>query len=156
MWLIADFFKTGISRASFDDFQGRPVLVFSATPEASWQGVVKQVIDFTLALFFLIAGSPVFLAISLAIKFTSPGPILFRQKRCGGLNGQPFTILKFRTMETNAEQRKAELAAMNEMSGPVFKLKNDPRVTAAGRILRKFSWTRNCRRTFNGDAAGVR
>jgi exopolysaccharide biosynthesis polyprenyl glycosylphosphotransferase len=138
VWLIADFFKTRISRASFDDFQGRPVLVFSATPEASWQGVVKQVIDFTLALFFLIIGSPVLLLISLAIKFTSPGPILFRQKRCG-LNGQPFTILKFRTMETNAEQRKAELAAMNEMSGPVFKIKNDPRVTPVGRILRKFS-----------------
>ncbi len=55
------------------------------------------------------------------------------------MNGQPFTILKFRTMVTDAEQRQAELAAMNEMSGPVFKMKNDPRVTPIGRILRKFS-----------------
>jgi exopolysaccharide biosynthesis polyprenyl glycosylphosphotransferase len=138
VWLIADFFKSRISRASFDDFQGRPVLVFSTTPEASWQGIVKQVIDFAGALLALILLSPVFLAISIAIKRTSPGPILFRQRRCG-LNGHPFTILKFRTMETNAEQRKAELAAMNEMSGPVFKIKNDPRVTQVGRWLRKTS-----------------
>ncbi len=138
VWLIADFFKTQISRPSFDDFQGRPVLVFSTTPGASWQGVVKQVIDFTGALFFILIGSPLLLLIALGIKLTSPGPILFRQKRCG-LNGQPFTILKFRTMETDAEQRQAELAAMNEMSGPVFKIKKDPRITPIGRILRKFS-----------------
>jgi lipopolysaccharide/colanic/teichoic acid biosynthesis glycosyltransferase len=74
----------------------------------------------------------------LLIKFTSPGPVLFRQKR-SGINGQPFTILKFRTMVTNAEQLKHELAAMNEMSGPVFKVTNDPRVTSIGKFLRKYS-----------------
>ena len=66
--------------------------------------------------------------IALLIKLTSPGPVLFRQQR-SGLNGRPFTIYKFRTMVTNAEQLKHELAAMNEMSGPVFKVTNDPRVT---------------------------
>ena len=138
VWLVADFFKTQISRTSFDDFLGRPVLVFSSTPEASWQSVLKHVIDVALAFTMLVLISPVFLLVALLIKWTSPGPVLFRQQRCG-LNGQPFTILKFRTMATDAEQRKAELAAMNEMSGPVFKMTNDPRITPVGRWLRKFS-----------------
>jgi lipopolysaccharide/colanic/teichoic acid biosynthesis glycosyltransferase len=76
--------------------------------------------------------------VAIAIRFSSPGPILFRQKRCG-LNGRPFTMLKFRSMVTNAEQRKHELAAFNEMGGPVFKVTNDPRVTPIGRWLRKYS-----------------
>jgi exopolysaccharide biosynthesis polyprenyl glycosylphosphotransferase len=139
VWLIADFFRTQISRATFDEFHGHPLLVFSTTPGASWQSVMKQVIDFTGALLFLtLVGWWSFLIVGLLIKLTSPGPVLFRQKRCG-LNGRPFTILKFRTMETNAEQRKAELAAMNEMTGPVFKIKNDPRITPLGRLLRKWS-----------------
>jgi exopolysaccharide biosynthesis polyprenyl glycosylphosphotransferase len=138
VWLIADFFRTQISHTSFDEFHGRPVLVFRTAPDASWQGVLKQVIDFTFALIAIILLAIPFVIIGLLIKLTSPGPILFRQRRCG-LNGQPFTILKFRTMETNAEQRKHELAAMNEMSGPVFKMKNDPRITPVGRFLRKFS-----------------
>jgi exopolysaccharide biosynthesis polyprenyl glycosylphosphotransferase len=113
-------------------------MVFRSTPEASWQGVVKQLIDFLVAFVAVILLSIPFALVALAIKLTSPGPILFRQKRCG-LNGQPFTIFKFRTMETNAEQRKQELAAFNEMSGPVFKMKNDPRVTRIGKWLRKTS-----------------
>jgi lipopolysaccharide/colanic/teichoic acid biosynthesis glycosyltransferase len=76
--------------------------------------------------------------VALLIKLTSPGPVLFRQKR-SGLNGRPFTMFKFRTMGTDAEQRKQELAAFNEMSGPVFKIAKDPRITPIGRILRKFS-----------------
>lgn len=138
VWLVADFFRTQISHASFDDFRGRPVLVFRTTPDASWQAVLKQLIDFVGALLALIVLSPIFLLIGLLIKLSSPGPILFRQQRCG-LNGHPFTIFKFRTMVTNAEQRKHELASMNEMSGPVFKIKNDPRVTSIGKFLRKFS-----------------
>ncbi len=137
-WLVADFFKPQLSRTSLDDFQGRPVLVFRSTPEDSWQSVAKQLLDFILAASMLIVMSPILLVVSLLIKFTSPGPILFKQQRCG-LNGQPFTIYKFRTMGTDAEQRKAELAAMNEMTGPVFKVTNDPRITKVGTYLRKFS-----------------
>jgi exopolysaccharide biosynthesis polyprenyl glycosylphosphotransferase len=137
-WLVADFFKTQISRSSLDDFHGRPVLVFSTTPQASWQSVIKQLIDFVGALLMVILVSPIFVLTALLIKLSSPGPVLFRQQRCG-LNGHPFTIFKFRTMVTNAEQRKHELAAMNEMSGPVFKMKNDPRITRIGKLLRKFS-----------------
>ncbi len=137
-WLIADFFKTQISRTTFDDFYGRPVMVFRTTPEVSWQGVLKQVLDVIGALVLLIMSLPFFAVIALLIRWTSPGPVLFRQQR-SGLNGQPFTIYKFRTMVTNAEQLQHELAAMNEMSGPVFKVTKDPRITRVGRWLRKFS-----------------
>ncbi len=139
VWLIADFFNTQISHTSFDDFHGQPVLIFRTAPEASWQRVLKQCFDTLGALVAIILGSWFFAGVALLIKLSSPGPILFRQKRCG-LNGHPFTIYKFRTMVTDAEQRRQELDAMNEMSGPVFKMKNDPRVTPIGRFLRKFSF----------------
>ena len=76
--------------------------------------------------------------VAVAVKLTSPGPVFFRQQRAG-LNGRPFTMLKFRTMVTNAEQLKQELAVLNEMTGPVFKVTNDPRVTPIGKWLRKAS-----------------
>ncbi len=138
-WLVADFFKTHISSTTLDDFYGRPVLVFRSAPESSWQGVIKQVVDFIGALLLLLVAGPLFmLPAALLIKLTSKGPIFFRQQR-SGLNGSAFTIYKFRTMVTNAEQIKHELAAMNEMTGPVFKVTKDPRVTPIGKLLRKFS-----------------
>jgi len=136
--LVAHFFQTQISRTSLDDFFGRPVIVFRSAPEASWQGLAKQLLDFVGAFLLLIFFSPVFVIAALAIKLTSRGPVLFRQQRCG-LNGQPFTMLKFRSMVTDAEQRKHELECLNEMDGPVFKVTNDPRITGVGRLLRKFS-----------------
>jgi exopolysaccharide biosynthesis polyprenyl glycosylphosphotransferase len=138
VWLVADFFSTQISRTSLDELLGRPLLIFRTTPEDSWRMVVKQVVDRLGSLILLVVLSPVFLLIALMIKFTSPGPILFRQQR-SGLNGRPFTIFKFRTMVTNAEQFQHELSAMNEMSGPVFKVTNDPRITPAGKFFRKYS-----------------
>ncbi|MDW8310268.1 MAG: sugar transferase [Verrucomicrobiales bacterium] len=137
-WLVADFFKTEISRASFDDFYGRPVMVFRSTPEVSWQSVVKQLLDYVLALVALLILAIPMGIIALLIKITSPGPVLFRQLRAG-LNGAPFTMYKFRTMISNAEQLKHELERLNEMQGPVFKVTNDPRVTPLGRFLRRFS-----------------
>jgi exopolysaccharide biosynthesis polyprenyl glycosylphosphotransferase len=138
IWLVAEFFKTQISRTSFDDFYGRPVMVFRTTPEASWQSASKKFIDFFGAIALLIVSGPILLLVGILVRMTSPGPILFRQQR-SGLNGRPFTIYKFRTMVTNAEQLKHELASMNEMHGPVFKVTHDPRITPIGRILRKFS-----------------
>lgn len=138
VWLMADFFKTQLSRVTFGSLQGRPVLVFRTAPDVSWQALGKQLLDFFGALFLIIVTSPLLLAVALLVRFTSPGPVLFRQQRAG-LNGRPFTMYKFRTMVTNAEQLKQELAQLNEMSGPVFKLTNDPRVTPIGRWLRKFS-----------------
>ncbi|MFZ0828588.1 MAG: sugar transferase [Verrucomicrobiia bacterium] len=137
-WLVADFFGTQISHAHIDELLGYPLLVFRTAPESSWQGVTKKVMDFVGSLFLLIILSWLFAILALLIKFTSPGPVLFRQQR-SGLNGAPFTLYKFRTMVTNAEQFKHELEAMNEMSGPVFKVTNDPRVTPMGRFLRKYS-----------------
>ncbi|MFN7140611.1 MAG: sugar transferase [Limisphaerales bacterium] len=137
-WLVADFFNTKISQTSMDEFHGRPVLVFHTGPEASWQGVFKQIIDFAGAGILLLLFSLPLALVALWIKLTSPGPIFFRQQR-SGINGQPFTMYKFRTMVTDAEQRKQELAVLNEMSGPVFKITNDPRITPVGKWLRKFS-----------------
>jgi exopolysaccharide biosynthesis polyprenyl glycosylphosphotransferase len=138
VWLVADFFATQISRTSFDEMLGRPLLIFRTTPESSWHSVAKTLIDFVGSFISLILCSPLFLAIAIIIKCTSRGPILFKQQR-SGQNGRPFTLYKFRTMVTNAEQYKHELQAMNEMSGPVFKLTKDPRVTPVGKFLRKYS-----------------
>lgn len=138
VWLVADFFKTQISRTSLDDLYGRPVLVFRSAPEMSWEAVAKQMIDFFGAALILMFLAVPLLMVALLVKLTSPGPVLFRQQR-SGLNGRAFTMYKFRSMVTNAEQLKQELAVLNEMSGPVFKITNDPRVTKIGRFLRKTS-----------------
>jgi exopolysaccharide biosynthesis polyprenyl glycosylphosphotransferase len=137
-WLAADFIRTSIARPDFDVFGTRPMLVFRTTPDVSWALLVKNLMDRLGALLGLIFISWLFALIALGIRLTSPGPILFRQKRAGK-NGQPFTMFKFRSMATDAEMRQAELAAFNQMSGPVFKLENDPRVTPFGRFLRRTS-----------------
>src|SRR6266478_1410844 len=96
-WLVADFFKTQISHASFDDFYGWPVMVFRCTPEASWQSVLKMLLDYIGAAVLLVLLAVPLLLVAFLVKFSSPGPIFFRQQR-SGLNGQPFIIYKFRTM----------------------------------------------------------
>ena len=139
VWLMADFFATQISRTSIDELLGRPLLIFRTTPESSWHSVAKALLDFTGSFILLtFFGIIFFPCIAIAIKLSSRGPVFFKQQR-SGQNGRPFTLYKFRTMVTNAEQYKHELEAMNEMSGPVFKVTNDPRVTSVGRFLRKFS-----------------
>ena len=137
-WLAADFFATQIARASLDEMFGHPLIVFRSAPETSWQMIAKMLIDIFGALVMLLIAAPVMLVVASLIKLTSPGPVFFRQQR-SGLNGAPFSIFKFRTMMTNAEQFQHELAAMNEMSGPVFKVTNDPRITPIGKFLRKYS-----------------
>ncbi len=140
VWLHADFFKTRLAQTSVDELAGQPMLVFATGPVPSWQSLAKGTLDFVgaLTLMILLVVIPILPLAALLVKLTSPGPVLFRQRRAG-LNGRPFEMLKFRSMNTNAEQLKLELAALNEMSGPVFKLTNDPRVTRAGRFLRKWS-----------------
>jgi exopolysaccharide biosynthesis polyprenyl glycosylphosphotransferase len=137
-WLVADFFGTQIARASFDEWAGHPLLIFRTTPGASWQGIAKTFMDIFGAFILLILSSWLFAILAGLIKLTSPGPVFFRQRR-SGQNGAPFTLYKFRTMVTNAEQLKHELETMNEMRGPVFKVTNDPRVTRIGKFLRRYS-----------------
>ena len=137
-WVIADFIRTSIARPDFDVFGSRPMLVFRTTPDVSWALLVKDFVDRVGALLGLLVTAPVFAVVALGIKLTSPGPVLFRQAR-GGKNGRPFTMYKFRSMHTDAEMRQAELAVFNQMSGPVFKIEQDPRITPFGRFLRRTS-----------------
>ena len=99
---------------------------------------LKRSLDVVAAAVLLLALAPVFVVVALAVRLSSPGPILYRWSVVG-LEGKPFTGYKFRTMVVNADALKAQLAAGNEMSGPVFKIKHDPRITPVGRCLRKFS-----------------
>ena len=137
-WLSADFLRTAIARPDFDAFGNKPMLVFRAAPSVSWALFIKSLIDRGIALVSIILLSWLFLLIALVIKITSPGPAIFRQAR-GGKNGRPFQILKFRTMVTDAEMQRDELARMNQNSGPAFKSDRDPRITRIGKYLRKTS-----------------
>ncbi len=100
--------------------------------------VLKRGFDFVGASFLLLASSPVFLATAAAIKLTSRGPVFYRSRR-PGIGGQPFGCIKFRTMHVDAEERQRELERMNEASGPLFKIRRDPRLTPIGGFLRRFS-----------------
>jgi exopolysaccharide biosynthesis polyprenyl glycosylphosphotransferase len=137
-WVSADFIQTLFTRVQFDQFAGQPLLIYRTTPAISWELVAKRIVDVMGSLVLLVFASLPILIIAILVRWTSPGPIIFWQNR-SGLHGRPFRMYKFRSMVTNAEQARAELESMNEMSGPVFKVKNDPRVTPLGRILRKTS-----------------
>jgi len=131
-------FDLRIARARQTDLNGFPLMSFETTFGQEWQLFIKRIIDLTVSFFSLILLSPVLLIVAFLIKLTSRGAIFFRQKRIG-LNGRTFTLYKFRTMYSDAEDKIAELEHLNEMDGPVFKIKNDPRITPLGRVLRKFS-----------------
>lgn len=137
-WLSADFIRTSVAKPTYEILGSRPMLVFRATPELSWSMMIKNSIDRIGAAVGLILLSPLLAIIAMAIKMTSPGSAIFAQRRAG-IHGHPFTMWKFRTMQTDAEQKLAELQDKNTMSGPVFKLDNDPRITPIGRWLRKTS-----------------
>lgn len=137
-WLSADFVRTSVARPTYERLGRRPMLVFRATPEVSWELLVKGLIDRIGAFIGLVLLSPVFLGIAVLVKLTSPGPAFFKQKRAG-LYGRPFEMWKFRTMYVDAEQRRAELESRNVMRGPVFKVDRDPRITKVGHWLRKTS-----------------
>jgi exopolysaccharide biosynthesis polyprenyl glycosylphosphotransferase len=100
--------------------------------------MVKRMLDCVISAVLLIFLSPLLLVVAILVKLTSPGPVFFRQIRVG-LNKRKFNIYKFRTMVANAEQLQDQLLSMNEMTGPVFKIKKDPRITPLGRVLRNTS-----------------
>ncbi|HUO87384.1 MAG TPA: sugar transferase [Thermoanaerobaculia bacterium] len=133
-----DLFPRSRARVQLEELDGIPLLTFSTTPTSHLQLMAKRLLDVGLATLLLALGLPLVVLIALAIKLTSGGTVLFRQTRCG-LNGRVFTLYKFRTMVHDAEQRRFDLEHLNEMRGPAFKLRRDPRVTPLGRLLRKFS-----------------
>jgi exopolysaccharide biosynthesis polyprenyl glycosylphosphotransferase len=135
---IVNFLPRSLSNVSYEEFGGLPLLTFSTAPRDELLLFVRRVADVAVALVLLVILAPVFAAIALAVKLTSSGPVLFRQTRCG-LRGRPFTFLKFRSMQLDAERLKPALAPYNEMDGPAFKMTNDPRVTPLGRLLRRTS-----------------
>jgi exopolysaccharide biosynthesis polyprenyl glycosylphosphotransferase len=117
---------------------GVPQIVASNNDIDGWQLLMKRIFDFSGSLVLLILLSPLFLIVGILIKLTSPGKVFFAQARVG-LNKRQFTIYKFRTMVPAAESIQEKLEHLNEMTGPVFKIKNDPRITPLGRILRRTS-----------------
>ncbi len=137
--VVLNFFPHSIARMELHEFEGFPLLSFSTTPTSEALMFIRRVLDVAITSILLIFLLPlVMLPAAVFIKLTSPGPVLFRQRRCG-LNGRVFTMYKFRSMVDNAEQLRAEVEALNEMDGPVFKFSSDPRITSVGKILRRFS-----------------
>jgi len=137
-WVSADFMQTVSTHVQFDQFAGHPLLIYRTTPTISYGLFAKRALDIIGASVLLVLTSPIMLVVSILIRATSHGPAIFSQNR-SGLHGRPFRMYKFRSMVTNAEQARAELEARNEMSGPVFKVKDDPRVTPLGYWLRRTS-----------------
>ncbi len=133
-----DLYNLRIAKVRQTDFSGFPLLEFETFSAKQWQLFLKRSIDIALSVVLLIVFSPLILAAVMAIKATSNGPVLFTQTR-SGMNGRKFKLYKFRTMVVGAEVKRRELEKMNEMDGPVFKIKKDPRITAVGRMLRKLS-----------------
>ncbi len=113
------------------------ILPISGGIEA-WQLLLKRLLDVVGSFALLIVLSPLFLVVAIMIKLSSPGPVLFKQRRVG-LNKRQFTMFKFRTMVPAAESIQESLSHLNEMTGPAFKIKNDPRITPIGKVLRKTS-----------------
>ena len=136
--VVVDFFPHVNSEVYLEQFGPFPLLTFSATPHDEIRLAIKRALDFTLALAALALAAAPLAAAALLVRWTSRGPAIFRQVRCG-LNGRRFTFYKLRSMVYDAESRKAELAARNERDGPVFKMARDPRLTPLGRHLRRYS-----------------
>jgi exopolysaccharide biosynthesis polyprenyl glycosylphosphotransferase len=133
-----DFFPHRIAHETVTRFGDIQLLDFYTSPKMNWQLLVKRWTDILTSAILLTALFPIFVLVSILIKTTSRGPIHFKQQRIG-YNGRLFTVLKFRTMVEDAQSYKKDLRNLNEMDGPVFKIKNDPRITKMGRILRKAS-----------------
>ena len=127
---------TKLSNAIKTQVGDEKFMTFINVPHNASALAIKKLMDISISLFMTVVLSPVLLFIALAIKFTSPGPVIFKQPRVG-LRGRMFNLYKFRTMVADAEKLKKELEKKNEVDGPVFKMKNDPRVTKIGGFLRK-------------------
>jgi len=137
-WQVHNLMKRPVlPTIHFENFFGVPSMALSSTSPRHAELLIKSAVDYLVAALLLLAFSPLFALIALALKLLSPGPILFTQVRCG-LNGRKFRVYKFRTMVWDAESKRKELEHLNETDGPVFKIKNDPRIIPyLGTFLRK-------------------
>ncbi len=137
--VLSDLFPQKLARAQSVDFDGMPIVTLGSVPPFSWRTEAKRLMDLFVSVVMLIVSAPVLLAAAIAIKLDSPGPIFFIQERVG-FNKRRFRMIKFRTMQIDAEARMKEIEHLNEKQGtPIFKIKNDPRITRVGRWLRKTS-----------------
>ena len=136
--LLSDFFPHRLARYQPAEFQGIPLVSLHSAPMLSWRTEFKRLLDLLIATVFLLVLLPLFLIVAVAIKLDSRGPVLFVQQRMG-FNKRRFRMFKFRTMQVDAEARMKEIEHLNEKTGPIFKIRNDPRITRVGRWLRKTS-----------------
>lgn len=135
---VSDVFSSSRARSHVEQFDDSLILTFDTGAMHGARVMVKRVADFCLSALLLVALSPLFAAIALAVRATSPGPVLFVQERMG-LHKRRFRLYKFRTMVADAEDRITDIQHLNEVSGPVFKMKHDPRITSLGKFLRRTS-----------------
>jgi exopolysaccharide biosynthesis polyprenyl glycosylphosphotransferase len=133
-----DTFNLQVAKSYADDLQGIPVMTIQSGPVDGWQLVMKRLIDMLGSAALLLVLAPLFAIVALLIRLDSPGPVFFAQERVG-FNKRRFRILKFRTMVIEADKQQELLEHLNEAQGPVFKIKQDPRITRIGAILRRFS-----------------
>ena len=137
VWLKPDFVEK-IMLSQVDYLEDIPVFVFSVSPKNEFALTIKRLFDIVISSFGLILMSIPMIIVAVIVQNTSKGSAIFKQKRIG-LNGRKFIMYKFRTMYTDLQQRRAEHKLKNEMQGPVFKMKKDPRITPVGFFLRKYS-----------------
>lgn len=136
--VVPDIFQLSLNRVDFDDIGGIPLIGIKEATIPRGGRLVKRGLDVVLAVLGLLVGLPLFLIIALVIRLESPGPVFFRQIRVGE-NEKPFPIYKFRSMRDGAEEQQAQLKELNQASGPLFKIKGDPRLTSFGGFLRQTS-----------------
>lgn len=136
--LVADIFPLKIATSRIHQIEGVPMLSLTMVSENQAQLAVKRIVDIVVSGLLLVLISPLMLGVALAIKLSSPGPVFFLQERVG-LNQRRFKMIKFRSMVPDAEAQKEQVAHLNESDGPIFKIRNDPRITPVGRFIRKYS-----------------
>lgn len=136
--LVPDLYELSLSRIDMEAVEGIPLIGIKQASINRVQGIITRVVDSGLSALILLLGLPFWLCISLAIQLSSPGGIIYKQTRIG-LKGRPFKVYKFRTMYQNADQQLLNLLNYNEAQGPLFKMKDDPRVTKVGKFLRRTS-----------------
>jgi len=136
--LSADIFHLKVAKAGVEQVEGTQLLTIYTGSMQGFAVLAKRLFDVVLSSVILVFLFPFFILVPLLIKLTSSGPVFFVQKRIG-INKRRFQLYKFRTMVSDAEEQLADLEALNEASGPVFKIKNDPRITPVGKFLRKAS-----------------